>query len=36
MGAVLNAVNDALSPFGVELAETPVTPPRVLRALGKI
>jgi carbon-monoxide dehydrogenase large subunit len=36
MGAVLNAVNDALSPFGVELTETPVTPPRVLRALGRI
>jgi carbon-monoxide dehydrogenase large subunit len=36
MGAVLNAVNDALTPFGVELTETPVTPPRVLRALGRI
>ena len=36
MGALLNAVNDALSPFAVELYETPVTPERVLRALGKI
>jgi len=36
MGAVLNAVNDALSPFGVEITETPVTPPRILRALGRI
>jgi carbon-monoxide dehydrogenase large subunit len=36
MGAVLNAVNDALAPLGVELTETPVTPPRILSALGKI
>ncbi|WAJ31490.1 xanthine dehydrogenase family protein molybdopterin-binding subunit [Antarcticirhabdus aurantiaca] len=34
--ALLNAVNDALSPFGAVLAETPLTPERVLRALGKV
>ena len=34
MGAVLNAVNDALSPFDVLLGEMPLTPPRILRALG--
>jgi len=32
--AILNAVNDALAPFGVTLTEQPVTPERVLRALG--
>jgi carbon-monoxide dehydrogenase large subunit len=31
--AILNAVNDALAPFGVMLTEQPVTPERVLRAL---
>jgi carbon-monoxide dehydrogenase large subunit len=31
--AVLNAVNDALAPFGVAITEQPVTPERVLRAL---
>lgn len=36
MGAVLNAVNDALAPFDVILSEVPLTPPRILRALGKI
>jgi len=36
MGAVLNAVNDALTPFDVTLSEVPLTPPRILRALGKI
>ena len=34
--ALLNSVNDALSPFNVNIAETPVTPRVVLRALGKI
>ena len=33
-GAVLNAVNDALAPFGAHLFQLPVTPERVLRALG--
>lgn len=32
--AILNAVNDALGPFGVRLTEQPLTPERVLRALG--
>ena len=36
MGAVLNAINDALLPFGTRIAETPCTPDRILRALGKI
>jgi carbon-monoxide dehydrogenase large subunit len=35
-GAVLNAVNDALSPFGAVVSEIPLTPERVLRALGKV
>ena len=34
--AVLNAVNDALTPFKVNVAETPITPRVVLRALGRI
>jgi carbon-monoxide dehydrogenase large subunit len=32
-GAMLNAVNDALCPFGVTLRETPLTPERILNAL---
>ena len=36
VGAVLNAVNDALAPFDVMLTEVPLTPPRILAALGKI
>ena len=31
--AVLNAVNDALRPLGVEVNETPITPERVLEAI---
>ncbi|MDC7785606.1 xanthine dehydrogenase family protein molybdopterin-binding subunit [Rhodoplanes sp. TEM] len=31
--AILNAVNDALRPLGVELNETPITPKRILTAL---
>jgi carbon-monoxide dehydrogenase large subunit len=34
--AVANAVNDALAPFGVTIAEIPLTPEVVLRALGRI
>ncbi|KZD00008.1 xanthine dehydrogenase family protein molybdopterin-binding subunit [Oceanibaculum pacificum] len=34
--AVMNAINDALSPFGASVAAQPFTPERVLRALGKI
>ncbi len=33
--AVLNAVNDALSPLGTFIAQTPITPARLLKALGK-
>jgi carbon-monoxide dehydrogenase large subunit len=36
-GAIMNAINDALSPLGAGiLTEMPFTPGRVLRALGKI
>lgn len=34
--AVLNAVNDALSPLGARLTEIPMTPERILKALKKI
>lgn len=34
-GAVMNALNDALAPFGVELTDMPFTPEKVLRALGR-
>jgi carbon-monoxide dehydrogenase large subunit len=35
-GAIMNALNDALSPFGVEMFDMPFTPEKVLRALGRI
>jgi carbon-monoxide dehydrogenase large subunit len=35
-GAVMNALNDALQPFGARLAHMPFTPDKILRALGKI
>jgi carbon-monoxide dehydrogenase large subunit len=31
--AVLNAINDALAPFGVEIDEMPATPQRIRAAL---
>jgi aerobic carbon-monoxide dehydrogenase large subunit len=34
--AVLNAVNDALSPCGARLTTLPLTPQRILRALGQM
>jgi carbon-monoxide dehydrogenase large subunit len=34
--AILNAVNDALAPFGALVSDQPITPERVLRALGAI
>jgi aerobic carbon-monoxide dehydrogenase large subunit len=34
--AVLNAVNDALSPLEVLLTQIPMTPERILRALGRV
>jgi aerobic carbon-monoxide dehydrogenase large subunit len=33
---VANAVNDALTPFGVQLTEIPLTPELILRALGRV
>jgi carbon-monoxide dehydrogenase large subunit len=33
--AVMNAVNDALAPLGVVITEIPITPERVLQALGR-
>jgi aerobic carbon-monoxide dehydrogenase large subunit len=35
-GAVMNAINDALAPFGVRVGSQPITPEKILRALGKI
>ena len=34
--AIMNAINDALEPFGVEITTQPFTPERILRTLGKI
>jgi carbon-monoxide dehydrogenase large subunit len=34
--AAMNAVNDALAPFGARVTEQPMTPQRILRALGKV
>jgi aerobic carbon-monoxide dehydrogenase large subunit len=34
--AVMNAINDALAPFGARVAAQPFTPERILRALGRI
>ena len=33
---VMNAVNDALAPFGASVTEIPITPELVLRALGQV
>jgi aerobic carbon-monoxide dehydrogenase large subunit len=33
---VLNAVNDALRPFGGRVNELPISPVAVLRAMGKL
>jgi carbon-monoxide dehydrogenase large subunit len=33
--AVMNAINDALSPFDVRINHQPITPQRILKALGK-
>ena len=32
---MINAINDALSPFGVEIDEIPATPQRIRAALRK-
>jgi aerobic carbon-monoxide dehydrogenase large subunit len=34
--AVMNAINDALSPFGARVTAQPATPQRILRALGRV
>ena len=34
--AVMNAINDALAPFGVRVSSQPITPEKILRALGRI
>ena len=34
-GAAMNAINDALSPFDVRVSHQPITPQRILAALGK-
>jgi carbon-monoxide dehydrogenase large subunit len=34
--AVMNAVNDALKPFQVRISTQPMTPQRILKALGKV
>jgi aerobic carbon-monoxide dehydrogenase large subunit len=34
--AVMNAINDALVPFNVEVASQPITPEKILRALGTV
>jgi carbon-monoxide dehydrogenase large subunit len=35
-GAVMNAINDALSPFNARVTAQPFTPERILKALGKV
>jgi len=32
----MNAVNDALKPFQVRISTQPMTPQRILKALGKV
>jgi carbon-monoxide dehydrogenase large subunit len=34
--AVMNAINDALSPFGAAVTRMPFTPERILKSLGKV
>jgi carbon-monoxide dehydrogenase large subunit len=34
--AVMNAINDAIAPFGAVVHSQPITPQKVLRALGKV
>lgn len=36
VGAVLNAVNDAIRPLGAKITELPMTPLRILKALGRL
>ena len=32
----MNAINDALAPFGAHVFSQPITPQKMLRALGKV
>jgi carbon-monoxide dehydrogenase large subunit len=32
----MNAINDALAPLGAQVWSQPITPEKVLRALGKV
>ena len=34
--AAMNAINDAMKPFGASIAQVPMTPVRILKALGRI
>jgi len=34
-GAIANAINDALTPLGVEICQVPITPRRILKAIEK-
>ena len=34
--AVMNAINDALTPFNARVTAQPFTPERILRALGRV
>ena len=34
--AIMNAINDALKPFGKQVSDMPFTPQRILKALGKV
>jgi carbon-monoxide dehydrogenase large subunit len=34
--AIMNAINDALKPFGARVFTMPFTPERILRAMGKV
>jgi carbon-monoxide dehydrogenase large subunit len=36
MGAILNAINDAIRPLGARIAQTPATPDRILAALDAV
>lgn len=36
VGAVMNAVNDALRPLGASVTDVPMTPARILKALGRL
>ena len=34
--AAMNAVNDAIAPFGAHVSQIPITPQRLLRALRRV